>query len=109
MNDTKALSSDLVTLLNMPGVTHPEAVHKHECRYWRSGKSHGPCSCGAREVSAHIRVALVAAGVGVRESPNQMHERGSIESTGAMCNGQIRRETNEGWFCPACGWKVEMP
>lgn len=23
------------------------AVHTHDCRYWRQGKSHGPCLCGA--------------------------------------------------------------
>lgn len=23
------------------------AVHAHECPYWRIGKRHGPCNCGA--------------------------------------------------------------
>lgn len=25
------------------------AVHTHACPYWRNGKSHGPCECGANE------------------------------------------------------------
>jgi hypothetical protein len=23
------------------------AVHARKCKYWRMGKSHGPCTCGA--------------------------------------------------------------
>lgn len=24
-------------------------VHTHPCRYWRTGKSHGPCTCSAND------------------------------------------------------------
>ena len=26
-----------------------EAVHTRECPFWRQGKRHGPCSCGAAD------------------------------------------------------------
>jgi hypothetical protein len=101
------MTKDLVTLFNLPSVSRPEAVHDYKCRYWRNGKSHGPCTCGARELSAEIRAALVAAGIRVNESPLQVHERDSLTASGIMCLGKIAR--NQGaWVCECCGWKVEM-
>ena len=32
----------------------PEAVHTYDCRYWRTGASHGPCVCGGVELQAEI-------------------------------------------------------
>lgn len=28
---------------------HVAAVHVHSCPYWRQGRRHGPCNCGALE------------------------------------------------------------
>ena len=25
-------------------------IHVHECRYWRAGTRHGPCTCGAQSL-----------------------------------------------------------
>lgn len=36
-------------------------VHEHECRYWRMGKSHGPCTCDA-EGEAQKWLAKIVAG-----------------------------------------------
>ncbi len=104
----RPVSADLVSLLNQPGVSHPEAVHKYDCRYWRSGKSHGPCTCGARELSARIRVALVQSGIAVRESPAQIHERDSLTAIGEMCTDHIERHQGA-WLCKGCGWRMVMP
>lgn len=35
------------------------AVHAHECRYWRTGKSRGPCTCGANDLWAEHFADLV--------------------------------------------------
>jgi len=65
----------LLTLLRNPRVSKPEAVHEYECRYWREGKSHGPCTCGARELDARVRQALIDCAVSIPESPNEVRER----------------------------------
>ena len=26
-----------------------QAVHTYDCQFWRMGKKHGPCNCGAHE------------------------------------------------------------
>jgi len=28
------------------------ACHSYECRFWRMGKRHGPCTCGAEALKA---------------------------------------------------------
>lgn len=42
-----------------------EAVHAHACPYWRLGRRHGPCTCGARSVwadsSDHVAAVMFAA------------------------------------------------
>lgn len=65
----------LLNILRGPNVCRPEAIHEHACRYWREGKSHGPCTCGARELDAQLRQALIDCGVPIGESPNQVRER----------------------------------
>lgn len=30
-----------------------DVCHTHECPFWRMGKSHGPCECGAEELREH--------------------------------------------------------
>jgi len=100
---SEARASDLVALLNTPRVTLPEAVHEYDCPYWREGKSHGPCICGARELGARVRIALVAAGVNIRETPNEGHERDSLTAAGIMCLGKIMRQSDR-WICESCGW-----
>jgi len=75
-----AAQNELIALLKLPGVCRPEAVHTYECRYWREGKSHGPCTCGARDLDTRIRAALIAAGVEVGESPNQIAERNALSA-----------------------------
>lgn len=100
-------STDLVGLLKQPGVSHPEAVHQYDCRYWREGKKHGPCTCGARALDARIRMVLVGCGIEIRESPAQMHERESLAGNGEMCIEHIRRE-KDAWVCRICGWKTVM-
>lgn len=65
----------LLNIMRGPGVSRPEAIHEHGCRYWREGKSHGPCTCGARELDAQLRQALIDCGVSISESPNQVCER----------------------------------
>jgi hypothetical protein len=77
---------DLISLLKMPGVSRPEAVHDYDCHYWREGKSHGPCTCGARELDIRIRAALIAAGIQVGESPNEQAERSAL-SAGSNSDG----------------------
>ena len=32
----------------------PEAVHVHECPYWRRGQKHGPCVCGGVELQEQL-------------------------------------------------------
>lgn len=27
-----------------------DVCHAHECPFWRAGKRHGPCNCGAEEL-----------------------------------------------------------
>lgn len=106
MTDSRA--AHLVSLLNEPGVSHPTAAHKYECRYWREGKSHGPCTCGAQELDARIRKVLVDVGVEILESPAEMHERESLTITGAMCAAHLHR-TDGAWICDGCGWTKVMP
>ena len=98
----------LVNLLSLPGVSRPEAVHGHDCRYWRQGKSHGPCLCGARHLDACIRAALIAVGVNVPESPNEIHERESLAAAGSICSGKLLR-ADDAWICVVCGWKKDIP
>lgn len=101
-------TEDLVSILNEPGVSRPTGGHSYECRYWREGKSHGPCTCGGRELDARVRKVLVSSGVEIRESPCEMHERDSLTSTGIMCTIPLHRE-EDAWICDGCGWKVVMP
>lgn len=101
---TSPQSEDLVTMLNTPGVSLPDTVHKHECRYWRNGKSHGPCTCGARELGARLRIVLAAVGVRIHESPREQHDRNSLHSSGTMCIQPIHHNGAE-WFCMTCGWR----
>lgn len=65
----------LLNLLRAPSVSRPEAVHKHGCPYWREGKKHGECNCGARTMDAAIRQALIDCGVSIHESPNEVSDR----------------------------------
>ena len=72
---------ELVALLKHPRVCLPEAVHDHSCRYWREGKSHGPCTCGAQDLDIRLRVAMIASGIEVNESPNEKAEREAHSAT----------------------------
>jgi hypothetical protein len=36
-------------------VLNATAVHTHDCKYWRLGKSHGPCTCGANDLWESVR------------------------------------------------------
>lgn len=102
------ITEDLVSLLNQSGVSRPQAGHAYDCRYWREGKSHGPCSCGGRELDARVRMVLVEVGVEIQESPAQMHERESLTATGLMCITPLHRADGT-WICDGCGWKKVMP
>ena len=53
----------LLELLNLPMVARPEAVHLWTCRFWRNGKAHGPCACGAEQINEEIRARLALDGV----------------------------------------------
>lgn len=35
-----------------------QAVHAHRCPYWRMGKRHGDCTCGALEVWADVEKGI---------------------------------------------------
>lgn len=72
--------NELIVLLSHPRVSPPSAVHTHKCKYWRVGKKHGPCNCGARELDARLRVALHAAGVELHESPDEVKERAALSN-----------------------------
>jgi|SRR5688572_9585019 len=50
----KTILDRLRELLTNPQV-HVTATHEHECPYWRMGKKHGPCICGAKELDDKFR------------------------------------------------------
>lgn len=34
-----------------------DPAHTYECPFWRIGKKHGPCICGAAEIQAQVDAA----------------------------------------------------
>lgn len=74
--------NDLLEFLKLPNVTRPQAVHEYDCPNWRNGKHHGPCTCGAAEIDARLRAALISNGVEVWESPNEVAERAALSASG---------------------------
>lgn len=65
----------LLGLLRHELVHRAEAVHGYDCKFPREGKRHGPCTCGAQQLDAELRQALIDCGVSFSESPNQVRER----------------------------------
>ena len=41
-------------------MSHPAGVHLHECPAWRHGKRHGPCICGADELTEAFDAVLAS-------------------------------------------------
>lgn len=66
---------ELIEFLKMGNVALPVPIHARHCRYWRQGKSHGPCICGARELGARLRQTLLDCGIYICESPIERDER----------------------------------
>jgi hypothetical protein len=93
----------LCDLLNNTRVSLPDAVHTYECPAWREGKKHGPCDCGGDELSTRTRVALLAVGVKVLETPNEKAARlaftahqGPEFGDGPEFEGWAERSSNSG-------------
>lgn len=57
----RARVTEYLAAIDGGGIT--DFCHTRECRYWRLGKSHGPCTCGAvakRERTSCAEAALRA-------------------------------------------------